>query len=269
MSDMSNLISQMADQSCRRWQMQRAAAAARRDLPTRVSHAFSVAISREAGTMGSAVAVEVGKVLNWHVYDRELLEKIADEMGLRASLLESVDERQQNWFRESVQAQLASFMSGGAAPWASESKFVHRLVETVLALGVHGECVIVGRGAAFILPAETTLRVSLVAPVRDRIAVLSRQMSISLREAARRVRTIDRERVDFVQDHFMKNPTDASNFDVVLNVSRLSVGECTKLIVESLRCLQADKVVVLTHAHETSQSEKDRSNPMVSARNDW
>jgi cytidylate kinase len=83
------------------------------------------------------------------------------------------------------------------------------------------------------------LRVSLVAPVRDRIAALSRQLSISLREAARRVRTIDRERVDFVQDQFMKDPTEASNFDLVLNVSRLSVGECAKLIVESLRCLQA------------------------------
>jgi hypothetical protein len=236
---MSDSITQMVEQSCRSWEMQRVAAAARRDLPPQVSHAFSVAISREAGTMGSPVGVEVGKLLNWHVYDRELLEKIADEMGLRASLLESVDERQQNWFRESVQAQLASLMAGGAAPWASESKFVHRLVETVLALGVHGECVIVGRGAAFILPAETTLRVSLVAPVRDRITTVSRQMSISLREAARRVRMIDRERVDFVQDHFMKNPTDASNFDLVLNVSRLSVGECAKLIVESLRCLQA------------------------------
>src|ERR1700738_1361977 len=103
MSEMSDSITQMVEQSCRRWETQRVATADRRDLPSRTSHAFSIAISREAGTTGSPVAVEVGKLLNWHVYDRELLEKIADEMGLRASLLESVEERQQNWFRESVQ----------------------------------------------------------------------------------------------------------------------------------------------------------------------
>jgi cytidylate kinase len=235
---MDRSISEMIEQSCLRWEAQRTAAA-RRGLSSRVPRAFTIAVSREAGTSGSAVAENVGKLLNWHVYDRELLEKIAHEMGLRATLLESVDERQQTWLRGSVQAWLASLAAGGEAPWANETSFVHHLVETVLALGIHGECVVVGRGAAFILPAETTLRVSLVAPFRDRVATVSRQRNIPAREAAHLVRTIDRERIDFLKDHFMKNPNDASNFEIVLNMSRLTVVECAELIVETLRRLQS------------------------------
>ena len=235
---MDRSISEMIEQSCQRWDAQQMAAA-RQGLSSKVPHAFSIAISCEAGILGSSVAEEVGKRLNWHVYDRELLENIAHEMRLRASLLESVDERQQTWLRGTVQAWLASLAAGGEAPWASETSFVHHLVEIVLALGVHGECVVVGRGAAFILPAESTLRVSLVAPFRDRVAALGRQRNISAREAAHQVRTIDRERIDFLKDHFMKNPNDASNFDIVLNMSRLSNVECAGLIVETLRRLQS------------------------------
>ncbi len=61
---------------------------------------------------------------------------------------------------------------------------VHHLVETLRALGAHGECVIVGCGAAFILPAKTTLRVRLVSPLPQRIQVVSRQYGISEQEAA-------------------------------------------------------------------------------------
>ena len=97
---------------------------------------------------------------------------------------------------------------------------------------------IVGRGAAFILPAKTTVRVRLVGPVRERVAVLGRKLGINEIEAARQVRTIDRQRIDFVQDHFLKDPTDPHNYDLVLNVSRLSVGESAALVVETFHCLQ-------------------------------
>ena len=104
---------------------------------------------------------------------------------------------------------------------ASESAYVHHLVETVLALGILGECVIVGRGAAFILPAATTLRrVRLVGPVRERITALSRKLGITEPEAARQVRTIDRERTDFVEDHFFKDPSDITGTTISSSMHR-------------------------------------------------
>jgi cytidylate kinase len=193
---------------------------------------FTIALSRETGTRGPAVGQEVGKRLGWAVYDRELVDKIAQEMGLRTSLLESLDER---WMTGMEEA-LTSFL---ALTPVSQSAFIQYLIKTVLALGVHGECVIVGRGAPQILPPETTLRVRLVGHLKDRISNWSKQNGISLKEAEQQVETIDRERHRFARQYFQKDTTDPSNYDLILNISQFTVEECAELIIAALRCRQA------------------------------
>src|SRR5437879_1074159 len=44
---------------------------------------FTIALAREAGSSGTLVGAEVAKRLNWPVYDQLLVERIAQEMGLR------------------------------------------------------------------------------------------------------------------------------------------------------------------------------------------
>jgi cytidylate kinase len=104
----------------------------------------------------------------------------------------------------------------------------------VLALGVHGECVVVGRGASMILPPETTLRVRLVAPFEDRVARVVHELGLSQEAATREVRKLDKERVRFVRDHFLKDPDDPRHVDLVLNTSRLSIAGCVEAIVAAL-----------------------------------
>ncbi len=235
----TNSFSQLVDRAGRHWEARRQAAASLRNLEPRISLAFTIALEREVGTLGTAVAIETGKLLGWHVYDHELLEKIANEMGLRTALLNSVDERQQSRLLELVEGFATGFTNSDARAFVSESDYVFHLVETIHALGIHGECVIVGRGAGFILPSETTLRVRLVGPVKARIAALSRKFGISENEAARQVHTVDRERTNFVRAHFQMDPTDPRNYDLVLNTPRLSQAQCAELIVETLHRLQA------------------------------
>jgi cytidylate kinase len=194
---------------------------------------FTIALSREAGAGGTSVAREVGARLGWPVYDHELVERIAKEMKLRTQLLESVDERRRGWVQDAVESFLASI------PSVSETAYVRRLVETVLSLGTHGECVLVGRGAVLLLPPAITLRVRLVAALEDRITVMSRDRGLSREDAARYVERTDRERRRFIQDHFGKDPTDAQHYDLVLNYSRFTAAECADFIVEALRRLEA------------------------------
>ena len=181
------------------------------------------------------MACEVGARLGWPVYDHELLERIAREMGLRVRLLESVDERRQSWLRECIEAFASAPVEGR---YVSEGAFVRHLVETVLSLGAHGECVIVGRGAAQLLAPQTTLRVRLVGARADRIAAVSRHFGLTPKEAERRVQEIEQERVRFVRDHFQKDPADLANYDLILNSSRWSVAECAELIIQALHALQ-------------------------------
>jgi cytidylate kinase len=195
--------------------------------PVPATPSLTIAISRQAGANGSAIARALGERLGWPVYDRELIEKIAAEMGLQSQLVQSVDERHSNWLAEC----LASLT---ARRGVSQSGYVQHLGRVLLSLAAHGNCVIVGRGAAQILPAATTLRIRLVGPLEQRVAAYRERHGLSVQEAQREVKETDQRRRQFVQDHFHKDPDDATLYDLVLNSSRLGQADCVELIVDAL-----------------------------------
>jgi cytidylate kinase len=192
---------------------------------------LTIALTREAGVPGTAIAKRVGARLGWPVYDHELVEKIARETGLRVELFDSIDQKHRGWLEESLEA----FMD---VPLVSESTYLRHLIETLLSLGAHGECVVVEHGAAQILPYETTLRVRLIGRLEDRVREISRRFKVHGAEAVRKVQEIDRERARFIRDYFQKEVADPLFYDVLLNASHWSVAECADLIVDALRRLQ-------------------------------
>lgn len=233
----SERMADAIERARRHWQAGHRAATRPTSEAEAAPRPFTIAFSREAGTNGPAIARAVGERLGWPVYDRELLQKIAEEMGLHTKLVESVDEKQMSWLRECVR-------TFSAAPSISETAFVRHLVETLLSLAAHGECVIVGRGAAVVLPAETTLRVRLVGATRERVESIRQRFGITRPEAEAWIEKTDRERARFVQDHFQKDPNDPRHYDLVLNSSRFSVEECAEFIVNALHCFQARTAVM-------------------------
>jgi cytidylate kinase len=220
----------------RRWQRREPVTVENEVAPMPGPPAFTIAISREAGANGALVARAVAGRLGWQVYDRELLQRVAADMRVRLDLVESVDERRKGWLQEYLEA-----FSG--APQPSEGAYLRHLLQTLLALSAHGQCVIVGRGAAQALPAATTLRVRLVGPREDRIRAIQQRLGLTPEEAARWVANTDSERGRFIREHFRKDPNDPQGYDLVLNTSRFSVPACAELIVEALHRLQAAAAV--------------------------
>ncbi|HTU89520.1 MAG TPA: cytidylate kinase-like family protein [Gemmataceae bacterium] len=196
------------------------------------SPSLTIALSRQVGAGGTSIATEIGNRLGWPVYDHALLERIAAEMHLRTQLLESVDERHMPWLTDSLN-------SFSQSPSVSSSSYVRHLIQTILSLGAHGSCIIVGRGSPYILPPAATLRVRIIADREHRVVGLSRESGISRAEADAQLDRIDRERLAFIKDHFLKDPRDSQNFDVVLNSSCFSYAECADLIIEALHRLEA------------------------------
>jgi len=198
---------------------------------TGVTAVRAVAISREAGALGASVGQEVASRLGWRLYDQALLDQIADEMGLQSWSLDTVDERPRSLVRDLL-AGLDSRLG------ASSSCYAHHLLKTLDSLAARGECVVVGRGAAHILPAESTLRVRLVAPRAFRIAAIQQDRGMTAEEAGRWIDATDRERVRFVKEYPGKDATDPGLYDLVLNVSRFTIPQAAGIIIDALRALE-------------------------------
>jgi cytidylate kinase len=195
---------------------------------------LTIALSRQAGSGGADIAKAVGASLGWPVYDHELLDRIAEEKGLSTKVVEQLDERHGGWLEEAVRA---FCLTEGS----KDGVYLRGLLGQLVELGKQGHCVIVGRGAAQVLPDESTLAVRIIAPRSDRVARIARSKGLSAADAERWVEQHDAERLRFVKHHFHVDAADPMLYDLVLNSKRFSVEECAVIIVQLARALEAHR----------------------------
>ena len=207
---------------------------------------MTVAISRECGAGGAAVAAAVGESLGWPVYDRQLVDSIAEDSGVRAQLLECLDEKRPNWFTigSSSFSSLEKTLSGVG--------YAMRLRDVLVGLAGHGQCVIVGRGAAQLLSPETTLRLRLIAPRPYRIARVAQQLAINEDDAARWIDHMDKGRNAFVKSYFKRDAGDPSGYDLTIDTSRFALAACAEMAIVALRAMQQRQVEEISRNYEAT-----------------
>jgi cytidylate kinase len=144
------------------------------------------------------------------------------------SRLADIDERPSGWLEE----MLASLCN---KPCISTDVYLKYLLIAVRGLGAQGRCAIVGRGANFILPADTTLRVRLVARPDDRLRTMAARLGLPEKEAAARMNKTELERSNFIAHAFGRQVADAHHYDLVLNMARFTVPEAADIIIDTLR----------------------------------
>jgi cytidylate kinase len=69
--------------------------------------------------------------------------------------------------------------------------------------------------------------------------MMRQRYNLSAKEAEQKVDYTDRDRSQFVQQHFNRNANDPANYDLVLNSARFSLADCAELIITGLRALES------------------------------
>jgi cytidylate kinase len=131
------------------------------------------------------------------------------------------------------------------------------MLRLLLAVAARGDAVIVGRGAGYLLPAETTLHVRIVAPLEARIAYFAQWLRLTRDEAEEEVRVRDGQRTEYLQSILGRNPADAIGYDIVVNAGRLGVEAAAQFIGWAVRTKQ--NVAELRHSEELPN--KDLAGP--------
>jgi len=181
-------------------------------------------ISREAGADGGEVARRVGECLGWDVYDKNLLDCVAERFCEPRSMLDLVDETPTNW----VFDVLGTWMDRKIIP---HEKYVMHVSRVVQSIARRGSAVFVGRGAQFILPHNRTLAVRIVAPLAYRIDRIMRLRSLAVGDAKRLIAEIDRGRAEFISRFFRRDIDDPLLYDLVINAERCGVAATVEQIV--------------------------------------
>jgi cytidylate kinase len=187
-----------------------------------------VLVSRETASGGSDIARNVSHILGWELLDEEIIDYLCSEYGTPRSLVKLVDERQAHWLED-------LFVSWIEGQRFTSTTYVHGLVQLLLLAAHHGNVVVVGRGAQFILPHNRGLSVRILAPFDCRVEHVIAQRDLSLKEARRMVEESDRQREAFVKQHFNRCATDPHVYDLVINVDKLRLDEAAELIVAATK----------------------------------
>jgi len=163
-------------------------------------------IEREYGSGGAVIAAELARRLGWKLWDHALTQEIAALARVSPAAAERHDER-----RDPLLYRLAKVFARGSNERSialeddvvfDAERMVDLLGRVVRRVADEGECVFVGRGAAYLLRGRPgAFHVFIYAPREVKIARIM-TLGKSRAEAEDLVETVDKERAAFIQQYF-------------------------------------------------------------------
>jgi cytidylate kinase len=227
---MTRSIEALVDEQARRWQLvrQERKEEARRPVVT---------VSRQHGAGGGEVARRLAEGLGLDLFDREIIQRIAESTHLSERVVSSLDEKD----KEVLTDWLAAISSRS---YLSPAEYRYHLSRIVGAVAHHGGAVILGRGAHLILGQGEALRVLVVAPTEQRVRAVIEREGLAEREARRRIVSVEADRRAFLMKHFHADFADSATFDLVVNTAVLGVEGACSAIRTAVASLPAGRAVL-------------------------
>ena len=221
----SRSIDSLVERQMRNWEL------ARRQQPETTApddqpvHGF-VTVSRSVGSGGGDAARALARDIGWPVFDSEILRYMSGDDDVRERLYGTMDERDLSFIENAIR----SLTHEGF----NRNDYFHRLTATILAVARKEKAVFLGRGADLILPREIGLRVRVVAPNEHRVERFAQRYKLDREQAGHEVARIDKERSEFIRNHFNVDVNSVDRYDLGLNLAALSVDDSVQIIKRAM-----------------------------------
>ena len=194
-----------------------------------------ITIGRELGSGGRTIGKMVANRLGIPYYDRELIDKAAENSGLATQYIESSEQRITNSFLYNL-AMGTSYGYGilqnanrQTLPLSEQIYEAQR--EVITKFANQGRCVIVGRCADQILAErEDVFRVFIYADMDKRVQRGIQEYGMAKQTARKEIEKSDKERGRHYNIFTDKTWGDRHNYDLLLNSSKLDYENCAKII---------------------------------------
>jgi len=168
----------------------------------------TITVEREFGAGGAAIAELLAERLGWKLWDQNLTAEIAKLAQVDRASVERLDERCDSLFYRLMKVYMRGSFERSLPVEGLENfdadrmvAFMQRVIERAADAG---NCVIVGRGATYLLRHRPdAFHVFIYAPMEEKIRRV-KASGKSEGEAIELISSIDQERATFIQKYFSK-----------------------------------------------------------------
>jgi cytidylate kinase len=189
----------------------------------------AITISRQMGSQGDELALQVAQQLGWRLIQRNLINQAALAAGIPHMALADIDELGLLNLRPSVK----------------EWRAYQNQVESIIRYWADkGKTVIVGRGGQMALRGRPEVfHIRVVAPFELRVAQLQQEENISTESARARLEASAKMRARYLRRSYRVQIDDPSLYHLTLNTGLLGLSQAVNLVMQAFQAwLEADQI---------------------------
>lgn len=190
-----------------------------------------ITISREFGSGGRLIGKRLAEKLGVPYYDKELLDRIAEESGFCREMMEDAEKKAKNSFLYSLMSAMGTGETGPESLSLNERFFLAQF-DTLRKIAEEGSCVIVGRCADYILrgvPEATN--VFIYAEEADKIKRAVDEYGVPQAEVKKMMRDTDKARANYYNYHTGRKWGEQVNYHLSIDSGYLEIEDIVDLII--------------------------------------
>ena len=195
---------------------------------------FIITINRECGSGGGEIARLLGKKLGVKVYDRRILDSVAQQFDLSVEKIERIKAQKTTWwddFCRFYQQFGAVSSSYDTLLEATPLSVYHAEARLMRELAAKESCIIIGRAGFHVFRDEpNAVHILIIADKDARIDRIAHKQNLSREEAEKVINDIDNRRDTFVKNVTEKSRLDAHNYDLVINITGMNPEQVTEFL---------------------------------------
>ena len=186
-----------------------------------------ITISREYGSGGRYIGRLIAEKLGIKLYDKDFVEKLAEETGLSQEYIENNEQKRNA---------LASLNYGYYSEFNNSDELFIKESELIKEVANKEACVIVGRCADFILKdRENVLRVFVYSNIEDKVKRAIEFYGLNKTKAKKEITRIDKLRANHYKYYTDKDWKDSNNYDICINSDSIGVENSAEMICKIIK----------------------------------
>lgn len=194
-----------------------------------------ITIGREFGSGGKYIGERLSEELGIKLYDKEILSKTADQIGIDLEVLETIDEKQEQsfWYTYAMGLYSSQESIENLYEVPSNERIFIEQAKVIEELAQKEDCIIIGRCSNVILKNKPNV-LNIFVYASDMNFKINRKMQYGnfkdVYEAEKMIEVTDEERAKYYNHYTNKVWGSKDDFDLLIDTSKIGVDNTVKLI---------------------------------------